>query len=103
MRNLLFVLFATLAVDAAVLAQSTSGRSFHRWSRLPATPPAAAAVEATAATSAPAPLPKLRSGRPWPRHHFTRLPRGGSAAASTPVEAAATKSRTRRGFWSDRR
>lgn len=101
MRNLLL---AALCCITSLHAQSTSGRHFQRDSRLPQTPAAAAAVEASASTTAVVPLQKLRSGRAWPRFHFGRLPGPATTAATTTtvraVDASATRATaTRRGFW----
>lgn len=90
-----------LTVTAA--AQSTSGRHFHRDSRLPATPAASPVAEASAHTATSTPLAKLRSGRPWPRHHFGRLPTANPEPASRAVEASHHQPTSRRGFWRARR
>lgn len=101
----LATLFAALVLSALVGAQSTSGRHFLRGSRLPATPNASSVVEASSGARATAPLPKLRSGRPWPRHHFTRTPVAPAKTVdSRPTDASAGKAKTgRRGFWQPRR
>lgn len=95
-----------LSILAAVAhAQSPSGRHFLRDSRLPTTAPAAAAVEASASQRVVMPLAKMRSGRAWPRFHFSRLPTpaGDSSAVTRVEEAAATRPVVRRGFWGVRR
>ncbi|MFY9344732.1 MAG: hypothetical protein WAT39_19730, partial [Planctomycetota bacterium] len=74
----LLPLLASLLLATVAMAQ-TSGRHFRRESRLPATPAASPAVEAAAHAGKMATLHKLRSGRPWPRHHFGRLLRGPQA------------------------
>lgn len=84
------------------LAQVNSGRHFHRDSRLPSTPPASAAVEASAQQGL-APLAKLRSGRPWPRHHFGRLPVAETPSTTQAVDATLKTTPSRRGFWRARR
>jgi hypothetical protein len=104
----LTVLVGTLLATFA--AAQTSGRHFHRDSRLPATPPAAtkSASDATATTAA-VPLRKLRSGRPWPRHHFGRLPAPAATppADAKPIDAAHDSAppttQGPRGFWRERR
>ena len=99
---LTFALLTTLG-----LAQTT-GRHFHRDSRTPMTAPAAAtkAAEASATTATIAPLQKLRSGRPWPRHHFQRLPETAPTRTGQgqPIDAAhGPLPQQRRGFWRPRR
>jgi hypothetical protein len=98
--RILPLLVLTLLTTA--LGAQTSGRYFRRDSRLPQTPAASPVVDASVtATANPAPLRKLRSGRPWPRHHFGRLPEPVSpATGARAVDANATKGTTqRRGFW----
>jgi len=98
MRNLLFV--AVLSLASLVSAQSQTGRHFQRESRLPQTPPATAAAEASVAKQAAAPLQKMRSGRAWPRFHFGRLPQAAPTGSVQAVDAAARSATAqRRGFW----
>lgn len=95
---LLFVLL----LGAALSAQQ-SGRHFRRDPRLPHTPAATTAVDASA-TAERAPLRKLRSGRPWPAHHFGRLPQPHSSPAAGPVDATHNHGASKpRGFWRPRR
>ncbi|MBL8753662.1 MAG: hypothetical protein JNK15_10200 [Planctomycetes bacterium] len=96
-----FLTILTCTLLATALSAQTSGRHFHRDARTPATPPAAKAVEASAKSTA-APLQKLRSGRPWPRFHFGRLPQPLPAASATAVDATAKKTQAPRGFWRKR-
>lgn len=95
------LLLFVLALPTALMAQEQTGRHFQRTSRLPTTPPATATAAAEASTTARvAPLQKLRSGRPWPRHHFGRLPQNSSPVDSKPVDAAARRAPAqKRGFW----
>lgn len=58
-----------------------------------ATPAAPAA--APVAERDPAPLRKLRSGRPWPQFHYSRLP----AKVAPAADAAPSTQRRVRGFW----
>ncbi|MCB9886240.1 MAG: hypothetical protein H6838_12150 [Planctomycetes bacterium] len=89
---------------AAASAQSPSGRHFLRDSRMPTTAAAAPVVEAAATRRVVSPLPKMRSGRAWPRFHFGRLPAARSATSATRIEeAAVTRPVVRRGFWGVRR
>jgi len=103
MHILASLVLALLAATAG--AQSTSGRHFHRDSRLPATPAASPVAEASARQAGLAPLQKLRSGRPWPRHHFGRLPQAGASSEVQAVDAAhkTPAPAPRRGFWRQRR
>lgn len=101
MRFLPLLLSALFAVAAD--AQSTSGRHFHRDPRLPATPAASPVAEASARATTNAPLAKLRSGRPWPRYHFGRLPTTNAEPTARAVDAAHREPKTRRGFWRARR
>jgi hypothetical protein len=95
------LLLLVLALPSLLTAQEQTGRHYQRASRLPATPPAAATATAEASTTARvAPLPKMRSGRAWPRYHFGRLPQASSPADSKPVDASAHRSpAAKRGFW----
>ncbi|MBM4060467.1 MAG: hypothetical protein FJ265_05135 [Planctomycetes bacterium] len=95
------LLLAVLSLTSLLCAQTT-GRHFHRDSRLPATPAAVRVVEAAATTGTVAPLQKLRSGRPWPRHHFGRLPQQAAGPAVQVADAAARSAGPRRGFWRPR-
>ena len=98
MQNLLFA--AVLSLATVVSAQSQTGRHFQRDTRLPQTPAAAAATEASVATQAAVPLQKMRSGRAWPRFHFGRLPQAAATGSVQAVEATArTTAAQRRGFW----
>jgi hypothetical protein len=104
-----FLLLAILSCTTLLHAQ-TSGRTFRRDARTPATPAASTAVEASASTKAPAPLQKLRSGRAWPRYHHGRLPQPQVAKATTvPTDAssrpaaASVRPVDKRGFWRQRR
>ncbi len=101
MRLLPLLLCGLLSIAANA---QTSGRHFHRESRLPATPAASPVTEASA-TRAQAPLAKLHSGRPWPRHHFGRLPQSDAKVGTARAVDAAHQpgSATRRGFWRARR
>jgi hypothetical protein len=95
-----------LTVTGSVLAQVPTGRHFQRDSRLPVTAaqPQVQVVEASAATTAVAPLPKLRSGRAWPRFHYGRLPAAAAATEVQVVDASAARTgASRRGFWGVRR
>lgn len=97
-----------LVLAGAALAQVPSGRHFQRDSRLPVTAaqPQVQAVEASAVTKVVAPLPKLRSGRAWPRFHYGRLPVAATASAGDVqvVDASASRSHAApRGFWGVRR
>ncbi len=102
---LTFVLLTSLG-----LAQTT-GRHFRRDPRTPSTPAAATTQAADASartTTTVAPLQKLRSGRPWPRHHFSRLPETPATTtagtAGQPVDAShRAMPSQRRGFWRPRR
>jgi len=103
-----FLLLLSLSCAVPAVAQSQTGRHFQRDSRQPVTAAAAgnaAAVEATAHTKAVAPLPKLRSGRPWPAYHFSRLPAVEPVSDVQAVDASASKSSaskpsaSKRGFW----
>ena len=102
MRNLLLLLLL-FALPASLTAQGPTGRHFVRPERTAATPaalPAPAAVEATASKHAVAPLPKVRSGRPWPSYHFGRLPQSEGPATAQAVDASAHRTAPRhRGFW----
>jgi hypothetical protein len=108
MRNLAMLRTAVLLLTLAgtALAQVPSGRHFQRDSRLPVTAaqPQVQVVEASAATKVVAPLPKLRSGRAWPRFHHGRLPVAAALSDVQVVDASATRAGTaRRGFWGVRR
>lgn len=95
-----------LTFTGSVLAQVPTGRHFQRDSRLPVTAaqPQVQVVEASATTQALAPLPKLRSGRAWPRFHYGRLPVAANASDVQIVDASAPRATTsRRGFWGVRR
>lgn len=97
--------FLTLFVLLAALpAQERTGRHYHRESRLPTTAATAPVAEASAGKveRKVAPLGRLRSGRAWPRFHFTRLP-ATPAAGAVPVEASAGQTTRKRGFWRARR
>lgn len=89
---------------AALPAQDRTGRHFHRDSRLPTTAATAPVAEASAVKSERrvAPLGRLRSGRSWPKFHFTRLP-ATPATGAVPAEASTTKTAHKRGFWRARR
>lgn len=93
----------SLTMLASTVCAQTSGRHFRRTDRTPDTPPAAtrAAADASASTRPVAPLPKLRSGRAWPSHHFGRLPRPAvGTGEAKPVDAAhPAPAPRRRGFW----
>jgi hypothetical protein len=100
-------LLLLLACSAALTAQGRTGRHFQRDTRLSATPaatshPGTAEASSHAPAPTPAPLAKLRSGRPWPSFHYSRLPAepvhaGGDVQA---VDAAARRSpAAKRGFW----
>lgn len=93
-----------IAVLTTTLAAQQSGRHFRRAERTPPTPAESTAVDASATTT-PAPLPKLRSGRPWPRFHFGRLPRHNAPATTAgPVDASSSRTpASKRGFWRPRR
>lgn len=98
MRNLLFV--AVLSLATVVSAQSQTGRHFQRETRLPQTPAAATATEASVATKAAVPLQKMRSGRAWPRFHFGRLPQATATGSVQAVDATSRSTTAqRRGFW----
>jgi hypothetical protein len=101
MTRFLTVLVCT--VLATLASAQTSGRHFHRDSRTPATPPASRVVDASATKNSLAPLQKLHSGRPWPRHHFGRLPHPATATTTNAVDASAKKAPAPRGFWRKRR
>jgi hypothetical protein len=101
MRHPLLLLM--LLLTAWLPAQS--GRQFRRDTRTPPTAVAAAttAVEASSRAVRP-PIAKLRSGRPWPRHHFARTPStpvAGGNRSGAPVDAShgVPASTGRRGFW----
>ena len=100
-----------LALTVAASAQQRSGRHFHHESRLPVTPAATKAVEATTQRHVK-PIPKLRSGRAWPRFHFRRLPAAKASVETSKqpgtVDAAAQKSpqqsaKRSSGFWGPRK
>jgi hypothetical protein len=102
-----------LALTVTVSAQQRSGRHFHRESRLPSTAAKSEVVEATTKVHVK-PIKKLRSGRAWPRYHFSRLPAAKALVPATSkpavVDAAATKPAkptkptvVRRGFWGPRK
>ncbi len=96
------ILFAFVLVLATALGAQT-GRHFHRPTRTPNTPPASATVEASS-TAAAAPLRKLRSGRPWPKHHFGRLPANTTPQSEAQAVDASHGGGSRpRGFWRPRR
>lgn len=98
------ILLFAIALASAVPAQ-TAVRRFARDPRTPVTPPAPHARVAEASTRAlPAPLPRMRSGRAWPRHHFTRTPATAPAAAPAghPVDANLRRGSAARGFWAPR-
>lgn len=101
MRHLL--LLTLLAFPALLSAQGPTGRHFLRDARTPATPaasPLPRTVDAAATTRAVTPLPKLRSGRPWPSYHFGRLPQSEGPATAQPVDASARRTPPKhRGFW----
>ncbi len=101
MTRCLTILACTLL--ATFVSAQTSGRHFHRDSRTPTTPAASRVVDASAAQNTLAPLQKLHSGRPWPRHHFGRLPQPAAKPTSTAVEAAHANQTAPRGFWRKRR
>jgi hypothetical protein len=57
-------------------------------------------VEASVHHQKVAPLPKLRSGRPWPAYHFSRLPVAEPVSDVQATDASAKKSTaSKRGFW----
>ncbi len=98
------ILIALLALPSALLAQSPSGRHFHRPSRQPATPAASPASTAAteASTNAAArvePLRKLRSGRAWSAFHFSRRPITPGEGAVKPVDAASKAPVRRTVMW----
>jgi hypothetical protein len=80
MLTFLFLALCALPAPAPVAAPSAS-------------PPATTVVDAHA-EPAPTPLRKLRSGRPWPSHHYSRLPGkpADGPAAQRPLAP-------RRGWW----
>jgi len=107
MRHLTLIAIALLATFASA---QTTGRHFRRVERTPPTPaaapqaPASDAAARTTTTTKVAPLRKLRSGRPWPSHHFSRMPQNATPASEGPVDASAkTTTAQRRGFWRPRR
>jgi hypothetical protein len=97
-----FLIVLTCSLLATVGNAQTSGRHFHRDPRTPVTPAQAQVVDAAAKTNPAAPLQKLRSGRPWPRFHFGRLPQPSPQPTTTAVDATAKKSPAPRGFWRKR-
>ena len=95
-----------LLLLATALSAQQSGRHFQRPARTPVTPSSSTTAVEASSTAAVAPLRKLRSGRPWPAHHFGRLPANQSRpAAAQPVDASAGKAEVGkpRGFWRPRR
>lgn len=98
MRQLLIA--AILSFATLLPAQSKSGRHFQRESRLPETPKASLVAEASSSRAA-APLQKLRSGRAWPKFHYSRLPAAQGQKGAQAVEASVrtTSTARRRGFW----
>ena len=98
------LLFATL-LASALTAQEQTGRHFQRPERAVATPAASAAVDAAAKTQSVrvAPLPKLRSGRAWSAHHFSRRAEAPATEPKpTAVEASKGPETRRTAFWGRR-
>ncbi|MBL9079036.1 MAG: hypothetical protein JNL08_16145 [Planctomycetes bacterium] len=96
MRAWLLIVLVTLT--ASLSAQS--GRHFRRPSRLPVTPAASAVVEASAQRAArPEPQRRLRSGRAWSAHHFTRRPAAVPARTAVPVDASTRSPLRRTPMW----
>ncbi len=91
-------LFVLLALTASLSAQS--GRTFRRATRTPTTPAASSVVEAAASRSARTePLRRLRSGRAWSVHHFSRRPAETAANTATPVDASSRAALRRTPMW----
>lgn len=98
------ILCATLLATA--LSAQQTGRHFQRPERTVATPAASPVVDATAKSDTRVePLRRLRSGRAWSAHHFSRRP-DATPAATPPTGAAVDASKppeTRRtAFWGRR-
>jgi len=93
-----WLLIALLTLTTSLSAQS--GRTFRRDSRMPVTPPASSAVDASAQrTAAPEPQRRLRSGRAWSAWHFSRRPANSSPAAAKPTDASSAPSVRRTTMW----
>ncbi|MFO1076507.1 MAG: hypothetical protein U1E73_02140 [Planctomycetota bacterium] len=92
------ILFAAL-LATALTAQQQSGRHFQRPSRTVATPATAPVVEAAAKTAVRVePLRRLRSGRAWSTHHFSRRAEP-TAPRTNAVEASQRPGVRRSAVW----